>query len=160
MLASQPHFHPNTDGNRFGFYQPPLVPPGTLPDLQALNNPFIAAQHEKERQLAASQVPHSAFVGLSGDFAHRPPPSHDSQTSSNSHSRPWNFFSPDQIDPSLRSPVGSRQAGQYDGAAGNGESDVGYEEDDAGYEGNTDDRSSDELDGEDEPRQRASRRQI
>ena len=160
MLASQPHFHPNTDSNRFGFYQPPLVPPGTLPDLQALNNPFIAAQREKERQLAASQVPHSALVSLSGDFAHRPPPSHDSQTSSNSHSRPQNFFSPDQIDPSLRSPVGSRQARQYDGAADNGESHVGYEEDDAGYEGNTDDRSSDESDGEDEPPQRASRRQI
>ena len=56
--------------------------------------------------------------------------------------------------------MGSRQARQYDRAAGNGESDVGYEEDDAGYEGNTDDRSSDELDGEDEPPQCASRRQI
>ena len=77
MLASQPHFHPNTDGNRFGFYQLPLVPPGTLPDLQALHNPIIAAQREKERQLAASQVPHSAFVSLLGDFAHRPPLSHD-----------------------------------------------------------------------------------
>ena len=48
-------FHPSTYGDRFGFQEPtPIIPPGTEPDLHALNNLFVAAQREKERQLAAS----------------------------------------------------------------------------------------------------------
>lgn len=34
--------------DRFGFNpSPPIVPPGTEPDLQALNNPYIAAVHSQ-----------------------------------------------------------------------------------------------------------------
>ena len=100
-LSSQPHFHPSTDSNHFGFYEPPhLIPPGTEPDLQALNNPYITTQCEKENQLAASQAPHSTSTSSWSDFAHQPPPSLNSQASS-SHTGPQNFFLPDQIDPFL-----------------------------------------------------------
>ena len=50
-------FHPSTHGDHFGFQEPtPIVLPGMEPDLHALNNLFVTAQRDKERQLTASQV--------------------------------------------------------------------------------------------------------
>ncbi|KAG1841787.1 hypothetical protein DFJ58DRAFT_732290 [Suillus subalutaceus] len=43
----QPSFVHREAGARFGFSQF-IVPPGTEPDLQALNNPFVAAAREKQ----------------------------------------------------------------------------------------------------------------
>jgi hypothetical protein len=43
----QPSFIHHEAGARFGF-SPFIVPPGTEPDLQALNNPYMAAAREKQ----------------------------------------------------------------------------------------------------------------
>ncbi|KAG1855879.1 hypothetical protein C8R48DRAFT_776247 [Suillus tomentosus] len=43
---TQPTFSHRQPGGRFGFVQS-IVPPGMEPDLQALNNPFVAAAREK-----------------------------------------------------------------------------------------------------------------
>ncbi|KIM51929.1 hypothetical protein SCLCIDRAFT_33064 [Scleroderma citrinum Foug A] len=66
-----PCFHPSTNGNRFGFQEPTfLVPPGTEPDLHALNNPYVAAQCEKEHWLATSQS--TQTVNISGHQSQSP----------------------------------------------------------------------------------------
>ncbi|KAG0691594.1 hypothetical protein DFH29DRAFT_1010693 [Suillus ampliporus] len=43
--ADRPSFHQCETGTRFGFSQS-IVPPGTEPDLQVLNNPYMAAARE------------------------------------------------------------------------------------------------------------------
>ncbi|KAG2056813.1 hypothetical protein BDR06DRAFT_969821 [Suillus hirtellus] len=45
-LNMQPTFSHHQPGGQFGFAQS-IIPPGTEPDLQALNNPFVAATREK-----------------------------------------------------------------------------------------------------------------
>ncbi|KAG0694393.1 hypothetical protein DFH29DRAFT_880743 [Suillus ampliporus] len=54
-LNDQPTFSQREAGGRYGFSPPivPIVPPGTEPDLQALNNPFVAAA----RRLHALSTP-------------------------------------------------------------------------------------------------------
>ncbi|KAG0703854.1 hypothetical protein DFH29DRAFT_998102 [Suillus ampliporus] len=52
--SNKPTFLQREDGGRFGFSQP-IVPPGTEPDLQMLNNSFIAAARERRVASNASQ---------------------------------------------------------------------------------------------------------
>ncbi|KAG2157191.1 hypothetical protein DEU56DRAFT_905855 [Suillus clintonianus] len=53
--SNKPTFLQCEDGGRFGFSQP-IVPPGTEPDLQMLNNSFIAAA--KETHVASDALQH------------------------------------------------------------------------------------------------------
>ncbi|KAG1856597.1 hypothetical protein C8R48DRAFT_775998 [Suillus tomentosus] len=57
---TQPTFSHCQPGGRFGFAQS-IVPPGTEPDLQALNNPFVAAAREK-RALSVSLDPNRRLL--------------------------------------------------------------------------------------------------
>ncbi|KAG1895578.1 uncharacterized protein F5891DRAFT_1194100 [Suillus fuscotomentosus] len=57
---TQPTFSHRQPGGRFGFAQS-IVPPGTEPDLQALNNPFVAAAREK-RALSVSLDPNRRLL--------------------------------------------------------------------------------------------------
>ncbi|KAG1785086.1 uncharacterized protein HD556DRAFT_1314535 [Suillus plorans] len=62
----QPSFHQHEAGARFGFSQH-IVPRGTEPDLQALNNPYVAAAREK---VAATCLP--APIGASAAIRRLP----------------------------------------------------------------------------------------
>ena len=139
-------FHPSTYGDRFGFQEPtPIVPPGTEPDLHALNNPFVAAQCEKERQLAASQVAHPNATGPPTDqvpdfsLGGRPSstylPSHTYRSQDVNHN----------IDPSLLGPKTSRND---EGECG----DEGYRSDEGTSEHSATSDEEHELPGRRAPR--------
>ncbi|KAG2086079.1 uncharacterized protein F5147DRAFT_781785 [Suillus discolor] len=86
LMDDQPTFSQREAGGRYGFSPPivPIVPPGTEPDLQALNNPFMAnARRLQSPSASQSQAPASE--------AHRPiaAPQHT------------NFYH--NLDPALRS---------------------------------------------------------
>ena len=49
------------------------MPPGTEPNLHALNNPYVAAQCEKEHQLTASQVARPNTASSLAGLAHQVP---------------------------------------------------------------------------------------
>jgi hypothetical protein len=90
VSAPVPLFHQHTaDSERFGFYvpssqPPPIVPPdAALPDLQAINNPYVAAARKRaaDSQLsipqscpedAAMDAPDYVSTPLSHLAAHRP----------------------------------------------------------------------------------------
>lgn len=56
--ALVPPYYNSGPQDRFGLNPlPPIVPPGTEPDLQALNNPFIAAARSSQSNLVSSHVP-------------------------------------------------------------------------------------------------------
>ena len=139
-------FHPSTYGDRFGFQEPtPIVPPGTEPDLHALNNLFVAAQREKERQLAASQVAHPNATGPPTDqvpdfsLGSRPSstylPSHTYRSQDVNHN----------IDPSLLGPKTSRND---EGECG----DEGYRSDEGTSEHSATSDEEHELPGRRAPR--------
>jgi hypothetical protein len=48
-VPNQPQLSLRQVGGRFGF-SPPIVPPGTEPDLQALNNSFVAAANSASQE--------------------------------------------------------------------------------------------------------------
>ena len=108
-FSTVPHFHPGTNGDRFGFQEStPLVPPGTEPDLQAINNLFVTARREKERQLAASQAAHPNAGGSLADLMHQVPYfSLGSQSFSHPPSHSYSCVN-QNIDPSLCGPAISR----------------------------------------------------
>ena len=143
-----PNFHSQTDGDRFGFHQPGyLVPPGTEPDLQALNNPFIAEKRAKERQLAAACIQHSNSAG-----------SGVSTTVVSTTDRPPSDFE-ENIDPSLRGPAVSGKTARSNEDGSNEAESVGDGEDGEGngYKGDRTDTSDGESDGDlSQPRQQAS----
>ena len=70
-----PHFHSRTTSDCFGFHEPThVVPLGTEPELQALNNPYIAERRAKERQLATLQVGRLTTTGILDPSTNTPLP--------------------------------------------------------------------------------------
>ncbi|KAG1890594.1 uncharacterized protein F5891DRAFT_1212751 [Suillus fuscotomentosus] len=66
---NQPTFIQREVGQRYRF-SPPVVPPGTEPDLQALNNPFVAAAKAAKEQHVAS---HNSHLIVADAFERHPP---------------------------------------------------------------------------------------
>ncbi|KAG1887912.1 uncharacterized protein F5891DRAFT_1199481 [Suillus fuscotomentosus] len=98
---NQPTFVQREVGQRYGF-SPPVVPPGTELDLQALNNPFVAAAKAAKEQHVAS---HNSHLIVADAFKRHPP-----AAPTNDHllqqvlSRPVIAnLSDDNLDPTLRS---------------------------------------------------------
>ena len=142
-----PSFYSQTNSDRFGFHQL-IVPPGMEPDLQALNNPFIAEKHVKEHQLAAA---HTAGSGV----VHQPPQPYAGQSSitvntASTTDRALSGFE-QNLDPSLQGPVVSGNTRPNDEDDDNGAELAGDSEDGEGngYEGDqtntSDDKSDDYL---------------
>ena len=135
-FSTVPRFHPGTNGDHFGFQEStPLVPPRTEPDLQAINNLFVAVRREKEHQLTASQAARPNAGGSPADLVHQVP---DFSLGSQSFSHPpsHSYSCVDQnIDPSLRGPAISRNNRNQSNGQG--------ERDDEGYssDGSTSRRS-------------------
>ena len=153
-----PSFYSQTNGDHFGFHQP-IVPPGTEPDLQALNNPFIAEKCAKEHQLAAA---HTGGSGGSG-VIHQPPQPYAGQSSSitvnttSTTDRALSGFK-QNLDPSLRGPVVSGNTRRNDENGDNEVESAGDGEDGEGngYEGDQTDTSDNESDDDlTQPRQQA-----
>jgi len=136
-----PNFHLQTASGRFGFREPAhLVPPGTELDLQALNNPFIAERCAKERQATASQIERSVSTGSGvSDIAHQLPDlsCYSRTSSSRIADHPLSRFD-QNIDPSLRNPPISGNAGQNNEGMDNNE--VELEAEDPSWEGYHDGR--------------------
>jgi len=147
-----PNFHSQTNGDRFGFHQPShLVPPGTEPDLQSLNNPYIAEKRAKECQLAAAHIQRSNSAG--SGVVHQPQlpyarrPSSITATTASTVDRPLSDFKRN-LDPSLRGPVVSGKTRRSNEDDGDEAELVGdYEEGHGnGYDGDQTDNSDDDSD--------------
>jgi hypothetical protein len=107
----QPGLMLRKTGGHFGFQTPqgdtPIVPPGTEPDLQALNNPYIAmakknAQNRNRNAVQSltggRQSPFNVLVN--GDLQHSVPPSVPLSRHL-SAARVIPTFSEEHLDPSL-----------------------------------------------------------
>ena len=133
-----PCFHPSTNDNHFGFQEPThLVPPGTEPNLHALNNPYIAAQREKERQLTTSQVARPNATGSPAGLTHQAPYLSLGGWSSSSYLAPRNHSLPDvnqNIYPSLLGPAISKNNEDRNNGEGEGGDEEGYHSE---YDGST-----------------------
>ncbi|KAG1733959.1 hypothetical protein EDB19DRAFT_1911300 [Suillus lakei] len=146
--SSQPGLMLRKTGGRFGFQTPqgdtPIVPPGTEPDLQALNNPYIAmakknAQNHNHNAVQSLTGGHqSPFnVLVNGDLQHSVPPSVPLSRHS-SAARVIPTFSEEHLDPSLQTvgyePKINLSSQQLDSddldTSDSGESNVGGEDDD------------------------------
>jgi hypothetical protein len=144
----QPGLMLRKTGGRFGFQTPqgdtPIVPPGTEPDLQALNNPYIAmakknAQNRNRNAVQSLTGGHqSPFnVLVNGDLQHSVPPSVPLSRHS-SAARVIPTFSEEHLDPSLwtvgyepKINLSSQQLDSDDlDTSDSGESNVGGEDDD------------------------------
>jgi len=159
-----PNFHSQATGGRFGFHEPAhIVPPGTEPDLQALNNLYIAEKRAKERQAPASQIECSVPAGYSvSDLAHQLPglPHYSQSSSSRTADHALSRFD-QNIDPSLRNAPVSGKAGQNNEVADNSEGKLGPE--DPSWEGHYDgseDNSNSESSGESDEECELRRKQV
>jgi hypothetical protein len=71
-VSNQPQLSLRQVGGRFGF-SPPIVPPGTEPDLQALNNSFVAAANSANQRLTSSNTTsHNIPATISTDSSSQP----------------------------------------------------------------------------------------
>ncbi|KAG2109534.1 hypothetical protein DEU56DRAFT_920304 [Suillus clintonianus] len=125
----RPSFHQCEAGTRFGFSQS-IVPPGTEPDLQVLNNPYVAAARANvattclpapitpanqisvpplPSRTAIKYLPAAITVSAKQDFA---PPVPSRSTSA---ARPSDTLFYQNLDPALHS-VGDGHLGQSDGS--------------------------------------------
>lgn len=144
----QPGLMLRETGRRFGFQtrqgDTPIVPPGTEPDLQALNNPYVAMAKKDAQNRTCNTVQslaggrQSSFSGLAnGDLQHSVPPSAPLSRHL-SAARVVPTFSEERLDPSLRTvgyePKTNLSLQQSDSddldTSDSGESNVGGEDDD------------------------------
>ncbi|KAI5985286.1 hypothetical protein EDD15DRAFT_2200738 [Pisolithus albus] len=151
--APAPSFHSQMVDGRFGFHEPThLVPPGSEPDLRALNNPYVAERTVEGHRSTTSQNqrPVSTGSGVS-DLAHQLPrlTCNGRSSSSLSASRPLDFEQ--HLDPSLRDPTAPRKArpNRNDDSEGECVDEDGFWQ---GYHGkdedNLNDKASEESDDE------------
>ncbi|KAI6004881.1 hypothetical protein EDD15DRAFT_2359797 [Pisolithus albus] len=157
--APTPSFHSQTVDGRFGFHEPThLVPPGSEPDLRALNNPYVAERTVEGHRSTTSQNqrPVSTGSGVS-DLAHQLPrlTCNGRSSSSLSASRPLDFEQ--HLDPSLQHPTAPRKArpNRNDNSEGECVDEDGFWQ---GYHGededNLNDKASEESDDEVDLRRR------
>lgn len=134
-VSSQPIFLQCKDGRQFGFSQP-IVPPGTEPDLQALNNSFIAAA--KATRVASNASQHQLPVNASNTAGSHLatsggplPQTAVSRTASTTSADAYFYHS---LDPALRQ-TGSqlRESKSSDSSEGDSSSDDGSEDEHIGW---------------------------
>ncbi|KAG2056651.1 hypothetical protein BDR06DRAFT_1005945 [Suillus hirtellus] len=134
-VSSQPVFLQREDGGWFGFSQP-IIPPGTEPDLQVLNNLFVAAakatrvaSNASQRQLSvnASNTAGGHLATSGGPLPQTAVSRMASTTSADTH-----FYH--NLDPALW-PTGSqlRESGSSDSSEGDNSSDDGSEDEHIGW---------------------------
>ncbi|KAG1851433.1 hypothetical protein DFJ58DRAFT_728874 [Suillus subalutaceus] len=113
-LNNQPTFVQREVGGQYGFC-PPIVPPGTEPDLQALNNSFVAAAKAAKEQCTPS-ASHNSHLAADAFKCHLPSAaSSDVDLSQQVLSRPAIVNLPDarlyeNLDPTLR-PINQSDSG-------------------------------------------------
>ncbi|KAI5995117.1 hypothetical protein EDD15DRAFT_2366042 [Pisolithus albus] len=163
-------FHSQTRGDRFGFHEPDhLVPPGSEPDLRALNNPYVAEQVAKECQSTTSEIEGSvsASSGVSA-LAHRLPHLSCNNRSSSSLTASRSYAPAatvdhirstfeQNLDPTLKAPTAFRKAEHNNGDSSEDES---ADEDRSwkGYHGGCEDNLSDKASAESSDDELAHRR--
>ncbi|KAG2094409.1 uncharacterized protein F5147DRAFT_779012 [Suillus discolor] len=134
-VSSQPIFLQREDGGRFGLSQP-IVPPGTEPDLQVLNNSFVAAAKatcvasnasQCQLSVSASNTAGGHLATSGGPLPQTAVSRMASTTSADAH-----FYH--NLDPALR-PTGSqlRESGSSDSSEGDSSSDDGSEDEHIGW---------------------------
>lgn len=95
----QPSFTHHEAGARFGF-SPFIVPPGTEPDLQAINNPYVAAAREK--QALSAGLDNTRLVPTAATLANQYLMPVPSRTMSVAHQSDANSDFLQNLEPTLR----------------------------------------------------------
>ncbi|KAG2133727.1 hypothetical protein DEU56DRAFT_950499 [Suillus clintonianus] len=139
-----PAFSHRQSGSRFGFAQP-IVPPGTEPDLQVLNNPYVAAASEHRARLASldptTRLPPTTVTSGNNDSA-QPAPSQATLVMRQSDAT---FYK--NLDPALMS-AGDVHSGAGDTGSRSSEASTDDNDDDGGHA--DDDEEEEEDDVEDQ----------